>query len=94
MSRGSCRRKGSKKKAQKRHAKIRAIQRYNLPFTKDVEKEILNALANNRTKHIVKQSNRVSIHEYTFNDNKTVRFVYDRLRKTIVSFIPLEKYDK
>jgi hypothetical protein len=37
---------------------------------------------------VEKQSNRVSIFQLTYKE-KSVKVVYDKLRKTIVSFLPL-----
>ncbi|HLD91480.1 MAG TPA: hypothetical protein VI911_10830 [Patescibacteria group bacterium] len=77
----------SKYKTQIRHAKQRALERFDLQLNNDDYQKICKIIQTGKSKIIDKQSNRVSIHEVTWA-SKTMTVVYDKSRNTIVSFLP------
>lgn len=79
---------GRKRKAdaQRRHAYSRGLLRYDIELTDELHKRLVRAVQRNETTPVEKQSNRVSVHELDI-DGEPVRFVYDRLRKTVVTFL-------
>lgn len=83
--------KGSKKIAQKRHAKQRALQRYGIDLNKTLLRTWVEQIHSGSAKFLERQSNRVSVFEITYND-KQIPVVYDRIRKTIVTALPTEYY--
>lgn len=85
--------KNSKKEAQTRHAKRRAMERYDIDFTHHKRQTMLNQIHNGDGQFIRRQSHRVSIWAMIC-DNKEVVIVYDKERNNIVSFLPLEAKEK
>jgi hypothetical protein len=83
------RRKIPKATTQKRHAKIRAIQRYGFGLTDELLKEIVGKIHRGETRLIDKQSLRVSIHAVMV-EGREIPVVYDKHRKTVVSLLPQE----
>lgn len=79
----------NKKDAQFLHAFKRAAQRYELDFTKRMKQEIVSQIQSGDAEFIEKQSNRVSLFWVNIND-KHCKVVYDKIRKSIVSFLPQE----
>ena len=79
----------SKQQAERIHAKRRAKSRYNLDFTKEVRRTFNTIIHNNKAKFLWRQSRRVSVLEIPY-ENKTYKVVYDRTRKEIVTFLPIE----
>ena len=77
-----------KAKSQRKHAIKRALQRYDLDINQEKLVELVQSIQNGKAKFLEKQSLRVSIFEVEVNGKKT-RVVYDKIRKTIVSFLPL-----
>lgn len=77
----------TKKQNQRFHARKRAMERYGISYNKDILSQIISMIANNETKLLEKKSLRLSIREAMLG-NKCIRFVYDRERKEIVTFLP------
>jgi hypothetical protein len=78
-----------KEKGQIKHAIRRAIQRYDLDL---YERDILEMVRRIQIGDIIsskKQTNRVSIVEMVVN-NVRCKVAYDKQRKTIATFLPLE----
>lgn len=80
----------SKGKCQRKHAKRRALERYGIDFTHQNMIDLKHHIMSGRSQNVVTQSNRVTIHTLEWQ-GQTVRVVYDKLRKNIVSFLPLDK---
>ena len=78
----------TKKQNQRFHARNRAMERYGISYNAQVRKILLEMISNNKTTVIERQSLRLSIREATLSD-VLVRFVYDNIRKEIVTFLPL-----
>lgn len=81
-----------KKNTQMRHARQRAIQRYDIEFDQKTHTTFLQAIQSGNAKKAVKlwkQSNRVSIFKVWF-DGRWIPVVYDSQRKQIVTFLPKE----
>lgn len=74
---------------QRIHAKRRAEERYALELNRDDLRNIVQRIQQNQATHVEKQSHRVSVFDLTYN-NIDVRVVYDKNRKTIVTFLPKE----
>lgn len=77
----------SKKKSQKKHAKRRAFERYGIVLNEDELKQIASYIRKGKADLIRKRSNRVSVYMVRWKD-KSYPVVYDRLRRTIVTFLP------
>ena len=84
--------KGSKKDAQKLHAKHRALERYGITLNKTIFRTWIEQIQTGAAKFLERQSNRVSVFEVSYED-KAIPVVYDRLRKTIVTTLPIEYYE-
>ena len=65
-----------------------AMQRYGLRITKSAAQDIVNKIQHGKARFIEKQSNRVSVWEVSDDDGNPMRIVYDKLRHTIVTFLP------
>ena len=84
----------SKEAAQIRHAKMRAAERYDLNLSDGQYNNLCNIIRRGGSKIVFKQSNRVTIHKLEW-DGKEMVVVYDKLRNTIVSFLPnMERYEE
>jgi hypothetical protein len=79
----------SKREAQKKHARRRAAERFDVFLTKEAEREIIEKIQSGRATFIKKESNRISLFGVIFAGKETV-VVYDRSRKTIVTLMPRE----
>lgn len=75
-----------KKYAQRVHAKRRAAQRYDLVLSRELRLKLLNMVWSGAAKTISHQSHRLVVKEADL-EGTTVRFVYDRNRKNIVTFL-------
>lgn len=83
----------NKTEAQNKHAKQRALERYGIDLTRHKRQEIINKIQNGIAVLVRKQSHRVSIFSVKFEGQEVI-VVYDRQRKTLASFLPIEaKYE-
>ena len=85
--------KGSKAHAQRVHAFNRCAQRNGVLLT-DIELESMcKSIRNQEATFIKRQSNRVTIWDVDLANgtDKTVRVVYDKRTKQIVTFLPEDK---
>lgn len=82
--------KKDKAKTQRIHARKRALQRYNIDINRNDIEEIIKKINSGEAKFIEKQSLRVSIW-FVEIKGKKVKVVYDKLRKTIASFLPIKE---
>lgn len=78
-----------KTKALRAHAKLRALQRYDLDLTAKMRRKIIEEIQQQRSIHLETQSNRVSIHLVEI-EQRDIRVVYDRTRKEIITVLPPE----
>ena len=76
----------SKKAAEARHAKKRALQRYGVKINRQDFFNIKKMVGLSRTKPLERRSNRVCVHEIEYA-GKTMRIVYDSLRGQVVTFL-------
>lgn len=76
-------RRGSKRKAQLRHAKVRALERYGITVGNRTLAEMVQDIQQGRAEFLERQSLRVTLWRV-----RGYKVVYDRTRKTIVSFLP------
>ena len=84
----------TKEDCQIRHAKLRAAQRYDLQLTDHQYNNLCNMVRKGASEILFKQSNRVTIHKLEWN-HITMTVVYDKIRNTIVSFLPnADRFDK
>jgi len=81
---------GKKSWAQKRHAIRRATERYQFDIDGAGLAEIVRMIQKNQIISSEKQSLRVTIKKLIYKD-RVIRVVYDKIRKTVVSFLPLEE---
>ncbi len=77
----------SKAVTARRHATLRAAERYGLVYDRDLRAQLLAAIRHGDSIVVERQSNRVRVHDISF-DGRTVRVVYDRERREIVTFLP------
>lgn len=75
--------------AQNMHAKKRALERYGIDLNRHKRQEIINKIQDGIAILVRKQSHRIFIFSLKFEGQEVV-VVYDRLRKTLASFLPLE----
>lgn len=78
--------KQSKASCQRYHAKKRALERFDVSLTTADLNLVVQMIQDGRATFIEKQSNRVSVFAVIINDKK-VNVVYDKTRKTIVTFL-------
>lgn len=78
----------SKSTNQKRHARRRAAERYDLDLHQDAQQKIIRAIQGGEAKFIRRQSLRVTVWEVEFEGRK-LPVVYDRKRKTIATVLPV-----
>ena len=78
-----------KAKSQRIHAKRRALQRYDISLNREDLEKIIQLIQTGKGRCIEKQSNTrtIFIVEYKGKDCKVV---YDKLRKNICTFLPME----
>jgi len=79
--------KGSKKRAQRIHAKRRAVERYGSELSNSKLNEICKSIQSNKGTFLGRSSHRTTIWEVNYN-NIVYKVVYDKNRKSIVSFLP------
>ena len=77
----------SKTQCQIRHAKMRAMERFDLVLSNSEYQEMCAMIKHGKCKIIDKQSSRVSIHELDWAGRKLV-VAYDKDRHTIITFLP------
>lgn len=77
----------SKQHCQIRHAKMRAMERFNLNLSDVQYKQMCSMIKQGKCKIIDKQSSRVSIHELNW-EGKNLVVAYDKERHTIITFLP------
>ena len=90
------RRKGSKKKAIRKHSRIRAAERYDVFVDRSLRRKIINSIKKHGPFAVVfvsKQSNRVKIWDVVVEE-KTLRVVYDKNRHEIITFLPIKEEPK
>ena len=81
--------KKNKAQAQRIHAKKRALERYDLDLNREKLEEIVKRIQSGvGIRMVLRQSLRISHYEMTVQE-KLVRVVYDRQRKTVVTFLPV-----
>lgn len=80
--------------AQRRHANRRANERFDLHLTDHDFREIRSLIQHgSRTVLLERQSHRVSVHGIVYKD-VPCKVVYDRKRKSIVTFMHLEPFEE
>lgn len=79
----------TKAKCQQLHAIKRAASRYGIDLTESTYEGLCRRIKNSEGKFIRKQSNRVSVWEINCQSKK-VLVTYDKIRHTIVTFLPPE----
>lgn len=82
-------RTGDKKRAEIKHALRRAMERYGLHLTEQDLNLIRKAIQAGASQCVNKQTWRVSVHDLRYMDTD-IRVVYDKERKSIVSFLTHE----
>ena len=73
----------SKKKAIKTHFQRRSLERIVVLLD---EKDLIKKIQNNELEFIEKQSNRVTVFRFCYQD-KVYRLVYDKTRKQIITVL-------
>lgn len=81
--------KNDKAQAQNRHAAQRALERYGIELNRHKRDQIIKMIQTGDAECVRKQSHRVSIFSVQF-ENQEVIVVYDKQRKTLASFLPIE----
>jgi hypothetical protein len=93
----NARKRGGKKDRKKinqlRHAKFRAATRFGIELTVAVRKHILDQIRNNRSVHLEKTSNRVTLHLVQLPNGELARVAYDKNRGSIVTVMLPRKRD-
>lgn len=73
----------SKKKAIKTHFQRRSLERIGILLD---EKDLIKKIQNNELEFVEKQSNRVTVFRFSYQD-KIYRLVYDKTRKQIITVL-------
>src|SRR5689334_7388305 len=81
--------RNTKKYAQIKHATQRALERYGIELTQHKRETMIKMIQTGNATLVRKQSHRVSIFSLIFEEKEVV-IVYDKERKSIASFLPLE----
>lgn len=76
--------KRTKEQSQNIHARRRFYQRFGIKLTKELKVHIVKMIQRGFATLVEKQTNRVSLFDVCI-EGKTVRVVYDKQRKNIVS---------
>ena len=79
----------TKAKSQVVHAQRRALERYGLNVNEKTNRQFVNMIQAGKATLLQKQSLRVAKYRIEFEE-KTYIVIYDRKRKTIVTFLPDE----
>ncbi len=74
--------------AQFLHSQKRALERYGIVLTKEIYQSIIKKIRSGQGTLIAKQSLRVFV--YDVDLDQTYRVVYDKSRKTIATFLPIQ----
>lgn len=82
-----------KSSAQARHATKRALERYGIELTREKREKIVRMIQGGQASIVRRQSHRVSIFSLIFEEKEVV-IVYDKQRKSLASFLPLEAKDE
>ena len=83
--------RGSKARAQCLHVRRRAIQRLGVGLPPSAQREIVSLIQAGNTRLLDRQSLRISVHRVEY-EGLTFPVVYDRLRHTLVTVLPLDAY--
>lgn len=78
-----------KKLAQRIHAKRRAAERYGLTINRQTQRDWIQLISDEKAVMVNKPSNRVRIYLIE-HEGKTIKVVFDRIRRTIVTCLPLD----
>ncbi len=78
----------TKKRAQREHARKRAMERYGLHYNRHVHREFCDLLAKSKTTKLKDISNRLVMYLVIFSD-VCYRILYDKHTKEIATFLPL-----
>jgi hypothetical protein len=81
----------SKKTCQTMHAQKRAVERYGFYPEPASIRHIVEQIQTNRAKLVCRQSRRVSVWDVVSLSDVPCRVVYDRVRKNIVTFLPIQE---
>ena len=84
--------KRTKEQSQNIHARRRFQERFGIFLTKELKAEILQTIHKGFASFVEKQSNRISLFDVTIKGS-TIRVVYDKVRKNIVSALWPEGVD-
>lgn len=83
----------SKAELQRRHAVRRAWDRFQIDLNEQMRRTLINDIRRGKNRkyveHVDKQSHRVSVWRFIWQ-GRDVAVVYDRQRKELVTFMPLE----
>ena len=82
----------NKKRAQMRHARRRAKQRYGLDLSTDQLRAIANRIKDGRASLLRSCSNRVGIYQVPYQQQLLV-VAYDRKRGQVSSFLPPNSWE-
>jgi hypothetical protein len=85
--------RGTKREAQRRHAKRRAAERFGVNLNHALHTELVQAIQAGQATFVRRQSHRVSHFDVTLPTGQTARVVYDRHRKVLITVLPPEARD-
>lgn len=79
----------TKSESQRKHAKLRARERYDIWLEDRDYDALVEQITSNRARHVYTESQRIG-HFIVNHEDREMLAVYDRNRKTIATFLPLE----
>lgn len=79
----------SKKRCQVEHTAKRFLERYGMVYTQYIKDQLLHKIHTKQANFIKKVTNRISLWDVELKE-KTVRVVYDRLRRNVASVLTPE----
>jgi hypothetical protein len=81
----------TKRESQRKHARMRARERYGIEVGEFTRNEIIRKIRSGDSTRAWRTSNRVVVHDVELSDGMVVRVAYDNTRKEIASFLPYVK---
>jgi hypothetical protein len=80
---------GSKRESQLHHAQNRGWERYGLPLDAAGLDKVVRQIQSGQATFVGRESLRVSIFDVAMEGGTVCRVVYDRHRKSVVTFLPV-----
>jgi hypothetical protein len=81
----------TKLQAERRHFKRRIEQRYGLSLNRKDLYNLSEIIARGLAQLVKQESFRVSVYDVPFKNNRIIRIVYDKMRKSVVTCLTINE---